>query len=74
MGGIEECGGRGKHVTRLAACRLPRCMKAHAEVKNGKIASKTTSAVLCEGGIVECLNGWRCMVGGWRCVGEVGVW
>ena len=45
-----------------------------SEVKNGKIASKTTSAVLCEGGIVECLNGWRCMVGGWRCVGEVGVW
>ena len=28
VGGIEECGGRGKHVTRLAACRLPRCMKA----------------------------------------------
>ena len=56
------------------ANHFPDCAEG-SEEKNVNITGKTVSAVLCESGIVECLKGWRCVVGLEECGGRAGgVW
>ena len=54
------------------ANHFPDCAEG-SEEKNGNITGKTASAGCVGAGIVECLKGWRCMVGGVECVGRVEV-